>query len=236
MTDGQPTGTSYEENESIIDEELKKRRSKWYLKNIQHMDFDDVSQIIRAHIHKKWHLWDQSRPLKPWLNSVIGNNIKNLIRNNYGSFSKPCDKCPFNEGGKDSNLCSYTSSGEQSEECPVFDKWAKSKQEAFNVRVPASYDANEFEFGCSFESHIDMENAEKRLHEQMEKRLSKKHFALYRMLYIEGMKEEEAAVKIGFKTTEKGRSPGYAQIKNLKKVFQELARKIVKEEEVFFDV
>ena len=57
------------------------------------MDFEDVSQIIKIHIYKKWHLYNHSKPLRPWLNRIISNQLKNLIRNNYGNFAKPCVKC-----------------------------------------------------------------------------------------------------------------------------------------------
>ena len=39
-----------------IDLEINKRRSRWNLTALSWMDFDDVSQIIRIHIFKKWHL------------------------------------------------------------------------------------------------------------------------------------------------------------------------------------
>ena len=68
------------------------------------MDYDDVCQIIRLHIYKKWHLWDQSRPFKPWASMIISNQIKNLIRNNYSSFAKPCLRCPHNMGATSCEL------------------------------------------------------------------------------------------------------------------------------------
>ena len=44
-----------------IDSEIRKRKSRWNLTALSWMDFDDVSQIIRIHIFKKWHLYDQSK-------------------------------------------------------------------------------------------------------------------------------------------------------------------------------
>ena len=63
-----------------IDEEIRKRKSKWTLTSIAWMDFDDISQILRIHIYKKWFLFDQDKPLGPWLNRIISNQIKNIIR------------------------------------------------------------------------------------------------------------------------------------------------------------
>ena len=37
------------------------------------------------------------------------------------------------------------------------------------------------------------------------------------MIYIDGLSENEAAKKMGYKTTEVNRSPGYKQIKNIQK-------------------
>jgi len=43
-----------------IDNEIFKRRNKWNLTAISWMDFSDVSQILRIHIYKKWHLYNQT--------------------------------------------------------------------------------------------------------------------------------------------------------------------------------
>ena len=72
-----------------IDVLLERSRKKWHLDAVQWMDYDDVCQIIRLHVHKKWHLWDQTRTFGPWCNRVISHQITNLIRNHYTSFQKP---------------------------------------------------------------------------------------------------------------------------------------------------
>ena len=49
--------------ENFIDEinaEISKRRNKWNLTALTWMDFDDVSQILRIHIYKIWHLDKQT--------------------------------------------------------------------------------------------------------------------------------------------------------------------------------
>ena len=40
---------------------------------------------------------------------------------------------------------------------------------------------------------------------------------VYELLYIHNLEEEEVAIRMGYKTTEKNRQPGYKQIKNIKK-------------------
>ena len=72
---------SFEDSIDLIDEELTKRKGKWSLTTISWMDYEDVKQIIRVHIYKKWHLYDPKKPLAPWLNRIISNQIKNIIRN-----------------------------------------------------------------------------------------------------------------------------------------------------------
>ena len=92
----------FEDCIDVIDQEISKRRNKWTLTSIAWMDFDDISQILKIHIYKKWHLYDNSKPLAPWLNRIISNQLKNLIRNNYGNYARPCLRCAASEGG---DLC-----------------------------------------------------------------------------------------------------------------------------------
>ena len=70
----------FEDCIDIIDTEITKRKNKWNLTALAWMDFDDVSQILRIHIFRKWHLYDQTKKLTPWINRIISNQIKNLIR------------------------------------------------------------------------------------------------------------------------------------------------------------
>ena len=44
----------FEDFIEVIDREILKRKPKWNLKSLAWIDYDDVSQIIRIHIHKKW--------------------------------------------------------------------------------------------------------------------------------------------------------------------------------------
>ena len=47
----------------------------WHLNAISWFDFEDVEQIIRFHIFKKWDQWDQKRALEPWVNKIISNHL-----------------------------------------------------------------------------------------------------------------------------------------------------------------
>ena len=89
---------AFEDKREDLDQLLLKYRPKWQLSALAWLDYDDVCQIIRLHVYNKWHLWDQSRPFKPWASMIISNQIKNLIRNNYTSFANPCLRCQYNMG------------------------------------------------------------------------------------------------------------------------------------------
>ena len=80
MASDDENSTTFESKIREIDFEIQKRKSRWRLTSLSWMDFDDISQILRIHIYKKWHLYDPSKPLAPWLNRIISNQIKNLVR------------------------------------------------------------------------------------------------------------------------------------------------------------
>ena len=121
----------FEDCISEIDKEIAKRRNKWSLSALSWMDFDDVSQIIRIHVYKKWHLYDQSKPLAPWLNRIISNQIKNLIRNNYGNYARPCLKCSASDGEEGCEI--YV---KQCVDCPLYEHWFKNKKRAHDTNCP----------------------------------------------------------------------------------------------------
>ena len=235
MTDDKKT--TYEDHQQTVEEELNKRQSKWFLKSLSWIDFDDVKQIIRLHLYKKWDLWDQSRPLKPWLNRIISNQLKNILRNYYSNFAKPCLNCPFNQSGiteeNEVGLCGFTQSKAQCSECPLYAKWEKTKKSAYQVKIPLALETHDFEIkhkGACFE----LEFAEQRLHEEMKKKLPAKQYEIYEMLFIKNMTDEEVAAVLGYKTSEKNRKAGYKQIKNLKKQLKEKAEKILKTKDIFY--
>ena len=230
---------TYQDKCKIVDEELCKRRNKWYLHSLGWFDFQDVEQIIRAHLAKKWDQWDQERPLRPWLNKIISNQMKNILRNNYTSFAKPCINCPFNQGSSASDnesfaegFCSFTESGTQCAECPLYAKWEKRKKAAYEVKMPLSMESHSHEVYSTPDTAFDFTTAENKLHKAMKKVLNSRQYDIYNMLFIKHMDEDDVAKKLGYKTTEKGRKAGYKQIKNLKKQFKEKAAKILKNSDI----
>jgi RNA polymerase sigma factor (sigma-70 family) len=202
----------FEDCISAIDKEIAKRKNKWSLSALSWMDFDDVSQIIRIHVYKKWHLFDQNKPLAPWLNRIISNQIKNLIRNNYGNYARPCLKCAASEG---TDLCTIYE--KQDSTCPLYANWVRSKQIAHNIKLPVPLENHSQEIYSQQDDKIDINENIERVHKKMKEILKPIEWKVYRLLYIDHKNEEEAAKSMGYRTTEKGRSPGYKQIKNIKR-------------------
>ena len=226
----------FEDRIEIIDNEIAKRRQRWQLDALAYIDFDDIAQMLRSHIYKKWSLWDQSRPLEQWLSRVITNQIHNHIRNNYGNLAPPCNGCAFNLGA---DICNHTPSGTKCSECPLFAKWQKTKSKGYYLKLAGSInDENYIEQTHSSVSPEDGVNIKKgvvNLHKKMKEKLTPNQYKIYHQLFVEGKSEDKVAEEMGFKTTERNRRPGYKHISNLKKVFVEKAKKILEEEDIFYD-
>lgn len=203
---------SFEERIDEINSEIIKRKSKWNLTAINWMDFNDVAQILRIHIYKKWHLYDAKKPLAPWVNRIISNQIKNLIRNNYSNFTRPCLKCSASES--EDGCAIY---GIQCSRCPLFLNWEKSKKNAHDTKLTLSIENHTKEINDIKSSNMDMESAAKNIHSKMQKVLKPIEWKVYNFLYIEGKDEEQTAKLMGYRTSEKNRIAGYKQIKNIKK-------------------
>ena len=207
-----------------IDAEINKRRGRWNLTALSWMDFDDVSQIIRVHIFKKWHLYDQSKSLAPWINTLISNQIKNLIRNNYGNYCRPCLKCAAAESD---SLCYIY--GTQCSACPLFAQWEKTKKAAYLTKLPTPLESVEHEMENIELSDFDFDTVLKRLNSKLKVVLKPNEWVVYENLYLNNKSEQEVAKILGYKTSEKNRSPGYKQIKNIKKSIIDKAKEIVAE-------
>ena len=222
---------AFEDKREDLDQLLLKYRPKWQLSALAWLDYDDVCQIIRLHIYNKWHLWDQSRPFKPWASMIISNQIKNLIRNNYTSFAKPCLRCQYNMGG---TLCDWTKSGDQDRTCADFEKWKKKKERAYNIKLPLTLDDGVATLNTSsIKDQVDYKLSSGRLHELVMGQLSERHKAIYAMLYIDHKDETEVAKKFGFKgDSTKRKTIRYKQISNLKKKFYRIAIKIMEDNDI----
>ena len=226
----------YEVKVSVIDQELQKRKHKWHLNAVAWFDFEDVEQIIRFHIFKKWDQWDQKRPLEPWVNRIISNQLKNILRNNYSNFARPCLNCPFSQSGQQEstheNLCAFTPSGIQCSECKLYAKWEKGKKHAYDIKLPLALENHHQEVFSIASSEFDLSNSITKLHVEMKFILTEKHYEVYEDLFVKNLSEDEVAKKLGYTTNEKNRKAGYKQIKNLKKMFKEKAVTVIRQKDI----
>lgn len=215
---------AYEDFSVIIDQELEKRKHKWTLSALAWMDYSDVSQIIRLHIFKKWKLYDQSRPFLPWVNRVISSQMKNLIRNNYGNFSRPCLKCAAADS--DESCVIYT---KQCNVCPLFADWEKRKKSAYDTKLPLCLDNHAQEVYDIPEERVDIGKATTNMHNRMQQILKPLEWKVYKLLFIEHKDESEIAKIIGLSSAEKNDKNEYKQLKNIEKIILLKAKKIVEE-------
>lgn len=196
----------------IINTEIAKRKHKWNLTSIAWMDYDDVSQIIRIHIYKKWNQYQPTRPLAPWLNSIITNQIRNLIRNHHSNYARPCLKCA---AAIDNNGCSIY--GTQCADCPLYAYWQKRKQPAIHIKIPVSIENHAHEVKNIFDDSVDVLRHADALHNKMREILKPLEWKVYEGLFVHNKEESAVAKELGYITNEHGRDPGYKQIKNIRK-------------------
>lgn len=218
---------SYEDKFLIIEREIRKRRKKWQLTILRHMDFDDVEQMLKLHIWKKWHLWDQTRKLEPWISRVCSHQIMNMFRNLYTNYARPCVQCKFSLGEEG---CTETPSGEQCAECPLFAKWCKSKKNGYHIKMPLELENHAQEVNNQVDENINYKENFRRLHLELEKALSSYQLLAFNLFYIRQADDAEAAEILGIKDSPK--NPKKRQIANLKEQLILAVKKILKESDM----
>jgi|TARA_X000000950_G_scaffold286689_1_gene396339 DNA-directed RNA polymerase specialized sigma24 family protein len=219
----------FEDKLQEIEKALESKRSKWDLDAVPSVDYDDIKQIIMTHIYKKWHLWDQSKAIEPWLSRVVSNQFKNLLRNHYGNFVRPCLKCKYNMGG---TSCQITKSNVQDNSCSEYADWEKRKKSAYDIKLAVTIENHTNEIQARRDDFVDLDIATEKVAKELKKHLTEKQYTAFRMLFVENHSEEKVANYLGYKTTEKKRSAGYKQIKNLKKIFQIKVKAILEEKDI----
>ena len=220
---------SFEDKLKEIEVALERKRSKWDLYALAYIDYDYIKQTIMCHIYKKWHLWNQSKPIEPWLSRVVSNKFKNLLRNHYGNYTRPCLKCKYNLGG---DSCSKTKSGIQDNLCSEYKGWESKKKAAYDIKLAVTIEHHTHEVNERKDEFLDLELATLKLSSEIKEELTPRQLTAFKMLFMQNKPEEEVARFLGFKTTEKRRSAGYKQIKNLKKIFQDKAKQIIKSNDI----
>lgn len=197
---------------NLINIEILKRKNKWTLSTLNWIDFEDVSQIIRFHIYKKWDLYDESKPMLPWVNRIISNQIKNLIRNNYGNYARPCLKCAAALGENECRIY-----GKQDQSCPMFNNWSKTKKNAYDLKMAVSIEDHSYEINNQLCVNLDIQKATQNLHQKMKQILKPVEWKVYELLYIDYKTEEQVCKILKFKYDKKAKSAYNKQLKNIQK-------------------
>jgi len=220
---------SYEEKFSVIEREIHKRRNKWQLDILRFMDFEDVEQVIKTHIWKKWHLWDQSRKLENWISRVCSNQIKNLMRNYYTNYARPCVQCKHCLGEEG---CAATPSGEQCAECPLFAKWCKSKKNGYHIKMPLELENHTREVNEKIDDGINYQETFRRLHDELAKILSPKQLKAFNLFFVDEKSDEEAAKELNLKANTKNKNSLKKQIAELKQQLFQITQRVLKESDI----
>ena len=117
------------------------------------------------------------------------------------------------------NSCDRTRSSIQDNTCAEYADWEKRKKSAYDIKLAVTIENHTNELYDKRDDFIDIDKATEKISIEIKKHLTKKQYKAFRMLFVENHSEEKVANYLGYKTTEKKRSAGYKQIKNLKKDF-----------------
>ena len=82
------------------------------------------------------------------------------------------------------------------------------------------------------DSGVDFDASIEKLNAILKKELSSEHYQVYMMLFFEDSSEDDVAKYMGYKTSEKNRTAGYKQIKNLKKMLKEKVQNIIAKNDI----
>jgi len=212
---------------SLINTEIVKRKNKWTLSALNWIDFEDVSQIIRFHIYKKWNLYDESKPILPWVNRIISNQIKNLIRNNYGNYARPCLKCAAAIGESECKIY-----GKQDKSCPMYKNWVKTKKNAYDLKMTVSVEDHSYEINNQSAPQYNIQRAAANLHEKMKKILKPIEWRVYDLLYIQNKTEEYVCKNLEFKYDKKAKTTYNKQLRNIQKAIIKKAKECLNNGEI----
>lgn len=181
---------TFEEKHQEVIDTIRRYQAKWRLNILHWMDYEDVASEITFHVWKKWHLWDQTRPLAPWVAQVCHNQIRNKLRNLYTNFARPCIKCEHNLEG---NHCAITKNHDQCSECPLYARWEENKKNAYGIKMPLELVNHQDEVNSLPSTEIDYDLALEKLVPLLKEELGDKMFTAFYMLYFEHKSEKEVA-------------------------------------------
>jgi hypothetical protein len=235
MTPKQP----FDEVAGYIIDQIARRSRVWRATNVK--PWDDVAQELLIRVWTKYELFDPERaPLQNWVNTVVSNALRNMMRDYVYKSSRPClghgkdqHRCVYNEGG---NACSWEKNhtGIQCEVCPLYRKWKEKKADLYNITASVSIENHSQEVHNSQGDFIDIEAKKKVIDEKIMIRLSgiPLEQEMYRMLYIEHIDPIQVGTILGYKKQSNSQIPGYQTILKFEKKVYALAKEIIEVEDL----
>lgn len=219
----------YEDFIDKVEEVLKKCQPKWTFTADNALSYEDVCQTVRAHIAKKLDegLYDPSRAFEPWAYAICHNQIKNILKSKWSTYIIPCQSLRCAAHIPDDGCKIY---GTPCAKCPLIAKWQNSKKYACDIKLPVAIENHIQETSSKPDDTIDLLAGYTELNSLLLQRLNKNQLIVYQSVYLSNLSDEDVAKKLGYKTTEKNRFPGYKNISDLKKQIIAIAKEIVYEE------
>jgi len=220
---------SFEECYTEVSNIIESRKFKWHLDAIKGWyEWEDLKMHLLAHIYKKWELYDQKRPLKAWVGTVVNNQIINQLRNLYMSHAKPCValKCPEYEGN---DFCRKF--GTCNCQCDLFCAWVKGKKKKHDIQLALPIENHMNEAHDIQSNTLDVEKTAEHLHVKMKEVLKPLEWLVYEMLYVKKLNEIDVAKRLKLKSSE-GREPGYARINQIKKIILTKVKLVLKDGDI----
>lgn len=209
--------------------EINKRRNGWTLSSVP---FEDFSQLMLIRIFNKYDQFKPSNgPFSHWVNTLISNAKINLMRDNLGKFSPPCQTgkggCEFNQG---EDLCGFTKSGKKDCECPAYCKWLKKKRYEYGIKQGLSIDAHSQEVNNIQSDFTDIDQYRRLLRDKLPEHLTVQEFRIYGLLFEEHKTEKEVGELLKFVKGKNESVAGYQTIHKAKVKIIKMAKKVIFEE------
>jgi len=225
----------FQQHEQLINKEVDKRSTRWRLDALIYISWPDVRQMLLMHVARKIHLWNPEKsPLSHYLNRMLSNQIKNTLRNLYGSFQNPCIKCPHNLGG---DRCSAFIT-QKNLACELFSHWEKNKRYKQEIAFAQSADANIpgednnnlkrelISRPCNF---LDFDKKIPEFNNLLKQKLRPLEWKAYTLLFIEHLTDLQAARQLNYSTDGGKTSTGYKIIAKLKTAIYKKSQQVVKD-------
>lgn len=215
------TRPEYEEKMPIINECLLAKKYKWNSNTIIWKQWEDVSQDIKLHFYLQWYQYDKSKPLKPWLITIIDNQVFNIKRNAWGKFAKPCVTC---DASLPSNMCKLFTY--QSEECPQYNHWQKNKEVAYNLNNAVSMDSPTRDESDILNIQSEFKKMVYEIEDELNHEMTSREKEFYNLYFVQNLKEDEVTRRMNLQKPTDGSKN--KSIKNFEKSIGMKAAKILK--------